>query len=180
MPIDKRWVIKPQGESEKVANLSSQLNIPPVLANLLVQRGIETYNEATRFFNPKLSDLHDPFLMKDMERAVERIERAIANNEMIMVYGDYDVDGTTAVALVYKFLKQIGHKNLVFYIPDRYNDGYGISVKGIDFAARRGVTLAIALDCGIKAVERLFMRRKRAWISLSATIIFRQRRYPMP
>ena len=108
--------------------MAAHLRMSPVLANLLVQRGIDTVEKANKFFNPQLCDLHDPFLMKDMERAVERIERAIANNEMIMVYGDYDVDGTTAVALVYKFLKQIGHKNLVFYIPDRYNDGYGISV----------------------------------------------------
>ncbi len=155
MPIDKRWVIKPQGESEKVANLSSQLNIPPVLANLLVQRGIETYNEATRFFNPKLSDLHDPFLMKDMDKAVERIDRAVRNGEKIMVYGDYDVDGCTAVALVYTFLRSRGHQNLTFYIPDRYTEGYGISISSIDYAERKGVSLVIALDCGIKAVEKV-------------------------
>ena len=155
MPIDKRWVIKPQGESEKVANLSSQLNIPPVLANLLVQRGIETYNEATRFFNPKLSDLHDPFLMKDMDKAVERIDQAVRNGEKIMVYGDYDVDGCTAVALVYTFLRSRGHQNLTFYIPDRYTEGYGISISSIDYAERKGVSLVIALDCGIKAVEKV-------------------------
>ena len=155
MPIDKRWVIKPQGESEKVLNLSSQLNIPPVLANLLVQRGIETYNEATRFFNPKLSDLHDPFLMKDMDRAVERIDRAVRNGEKIMVYGDYDVDGCTAVALVYTFLRSRGHQNLTFYIPDRYREGYGVSISSIDYAERKGVSLVIALDCGIKAVEKV-------------------------
>ena len=155
MPIDKRWVIKPQGESEKVANLASQLSIPPVLANLLVQRGIETYNEATRFFNPKLSDLHDPFLMKDMDKAVERIDRAVRNGEKIMVYGDYDVDGCTAVALVYTFLRSRGHQNLTFYIPDRYTEGYGISISSIDYAERKGVSLVIALDCGIKAVEKV-------------------------
>ena len=155
MPIDKRWVIKPQGESEKVANLASQLSIPPVLANLLVQRGIETYNEATRFFNPKLSDLHDPFLMKDMDKAVERIDRAVRNNEKIMVYGDYDVDGCTAVALVYTFLRSRGHKDLTFYIPDRYTEGYGVSISSIDYAERKGVSLVIALDCGIKAVEKV-------------------------
>ena len=153
MPIQKRWVVRPQGDQEVVARLSNHLRMSPVLTNLLVQRGIDTVEKANKFFNPQLSDLHDPFLMKDMDKAVERIERAVANNEKIMVYGDYDVDGTTAVALVYKFLRQIGHKNLVFYIPDRYNDGYGISVKGIDSAARKGVTLMIALDCGIKAVE---------------------------
>ena len=155
MPIDKRWVIKPQGESEKVANLASQLNIPPVLANLLVQRGIATYNEATRFFNPKLSDLHDPFLMKDMDKAVERIDRAVKTGEKIMVYGDYDVDGCTAVALVYTFLRSRGHQNLTFYIPDRYTEGYGISIPSIDYAERKGVSLVIALDCGIKAVEKV-------------------------
>ena len=155
MPIQKRWVVRPQGDQEVVARLSSHLRMSPVLTNLLVQRGIDTVEKANKFFNPQLSDLHDPYLMKDMDKAVERIERAVANNEKIMVYGDYDVDGTTAVALVYKFLRQIGHKNLVFYIPDRYNDGYGISVKGIDSAARKGVTLMIALDCGIKAVEKV-------------------------
>ncbi len=161
MPIEKRWVVRPNGEKEAVERLATHLRMSPVLTNLLVQRGIDTVEKANKFFNPQLSDLHDPFLMKDMERAVERIERAVANNEMIMVYGDYDVDGTTAVALVYKFLRQIGHKNLVFYIPDRYNDGYGISVKGIDFAARKGVTLAIALDCGIKAVEKVVYAKEK-------------------
>ena len=155
MPIDKRWVIKEQGEPEKVLNLSQKLNIPPVLANLLVQRGIETYEEATRFFNPRLSDLHDPFLMKDMDKAVERIDRAVRNGEKIMVYGDYDVDGCTAVALVYTFLRSRGHKNLTFYIPDRYTEGYGVSIAGIDYAERKGVGLIIALDCGIKAVEKV-------------------------
>jgi len=155
MPTDKRWVIKHQGEPEKVANLAAVLNIPPVLANLLVQRGIETYNEATRFFNPKLSDLHDPFLMKDMDKAVERIDKAVRNNEKIMVYGDYDVDGCTAVALVYTFLRSQGHENLTFYIPDRYTEGYGVSVASIDYAQQKGVSLVIALDCGIKAVEKV-------------------------
>ncbi|MBE6199740.1 MAG: single-stranded-DNA-specific exonuclease RecJ [Rikenellaceae bacterium] len=161
MPIEKRWVVRAPGASEVVERLAAHLRMSPVLANLLVQRGIDTVEKANKFFNPQLGDLHDPFLMKDMDRAVERIERAVANNEMIMVYGDYDVDGTTAVALVYKFLRQIGHKNLVFYIPDRYNDGYGISVKGIDFAARKGVTLAIALDCGIKAVEKVVYAKEK-------------------
>ena len=139
MPIEKRWVVKPQGDSEAVAKLASVLRISPVLANLLVQRGIDTVEKADKFFKPSLADLHDPFLMKDMDKAVERVEQAVRNNEKIMVYGDYDVDGCTAVALVYKFLRQIGHKNLMFYIPDRYTEGYGISVKGIDLAARKGV-----------------------------------------
>ena len=139
MPIEKRWVVKPQGDSEAVAKLAAVLRISPVLANLLVQRGIDTVEKADKFFKPSLADLHDPFLMKDMDKAVERVEQAVRNNEKIMVYGDYDVDGCTAVALVYKFLRQIGHKNLMFYIPDRYTEGYGISVKGIDLAARKGV-----------------------------------------
>ena len=155
MPIEKRWVVKPQGDPATAAMLAAALRISPVLANLLVQRGIDTVEKAEKFFKPSLADLHDPFLMKDMEKAVERVERAVANQEKIMVYGDYDVDGCTAVALVYKFLRQIGHKNLMFYIPDRYTEGYGISIKGIDLAARKGVGLIIALDCGIKATEKV-------------------------
>ena len=161
MPIEKRWVVKPQGNPEAVAAMAAATGISPVLANLLVQRGIDTLEKAKKFFNPQLSDLHDPFLMKDMDKAVERGERAVRNREKIMVYGDYDVDGTTAVALVYKFLRQIGHKDLLFYIPDRYTEGYGISTKGIDHAARKGATLIIALDCGIKAIEKVdYAKRK--------------------
>ena len=155
MSAEKRWVIKPQGDPAKVENLSAALGIPPVLANLLVQRGIETEEEAWQFFNPKLENLHDPFLMKDMDRAVERIDEAVKRNEPIMVYGDYDVDGTTAVALVYSFLRRLGLSSLLFYIPDRYTEGYGISVKAIDYAQRKGVGLIIALDCGIKATEKV-------------------------
>ena len=161
MPREKRWVVKPQGNPEAVAAMAAATGISPVLANLLVQRGIDTLEKAKKFFNPQLSDLHDPFLMKDMDKAVERVERAVRNREKIMVYGDYDVDGTTAVALVYKFLRQIGHKDLLFYIPDRYTEGYGISTKGIDHAARKGATLIIALDCGIKAIEKVdYAKRK--------------------
>ena len=161
MPIEKRWVVKPQGNPEAVAAMAAATGISPVLANLLVQRGIDTLEKAKKFFNLQLSDLHDPFLMKDMDKAVERVERAVRNREKIMVYGDYDVDGTTAVALVYKFLRQIGHKDLLFYIPDRYTEGYGISTKGIDHAARKGATLIIALDCGIKAIEKVdYAKRK--------------------
>ena len=161
MPIEKRLVVKPQGNPEAVAAMAAATGISPVLANLLVQRGIDTLEKAKKFFNPQLSDLHDPFLMKDMDKAVERVERAVRNREKIMVYGDYDVDGTTAVALVYKFLRQIGHKDLLFYIPDRYTEGYGISTKGIDHAARKGATLIIALDCGIKAIEKVdYAKRK--------------------
>ncbi len=155
MPIEKRWVVKPQGDSAMVEALATELGMSKVLANLLVQRGIDTKEKAQKFFSPALRDLHDPFLMKDMDKAVERIERAVKAGEKVMIYGDYDVDGTTAVALVYKFLSQIGHKNLSFYIPDRYVDGYGISIRSIDHAVRKGVTLVIALDCGIKAVEKV-------------------------
>ncbi|WP_417185158.1 single-stranded-DNA-specific exonuclease RecJ [Alistipes putredinis] len=161
MPIETRWVVTPQGNPTAVAAMAAATGISPVLANLLVQRGIDTLEKAKKFFNPQLSDLHDPFLMKDMDKAVERVERAVRNREKIMVYGDYDVDGTTAVALVYKFLRQIGHKDLLFYIPDRYTEGYGISTKGIDHAARKGATLIIALDCGIKAIEKVdYAKRK--------------------
>ena len=161
MPINKRWVVKDQGEPQVVENLSAALGIAPVLANLLVQRGIDTVEKADRFFHPSLEHLHDPFLMKDMDKAVARVEQAVRNGEKIMVYGDYDVDGTTAVALVYKFLRQIGHTNLLFYIPDRYTEGYGISVKGIDFAARKGVSLVITVDCGIKATEKVVYAKQK-------------------
>ena len=161
MPIEKRWVVKPQGDSEAVAKLAAVLKISPVLANLLVQRGIDTVEKADKFFKPSLADLHDPFLMKDMDKAVERVEQAVRNNEKIMVYGDYDVDGCTAVALVYKFLRQIGHKNLMFYIPDRYTEGYGVSYKAIDHAQRKGVGVIITLDCGIKATEKVAYAKER-------------------
>ncbi len=161
MPIEKRWVVKPQGERSVVESLASHLGMSPVLTNLLVQRGIDTVEKAKKFFSPSLRDLHDPFLMKDMDKAVERIERAVKAGETIMIYGDYDVDGTTAVSLVYKFLSQIGHKNLLFYIPDRYVDGYGISIRSIDHAVRKGVSLVIALDCGIKAVEKVAYAKQK-------------------
>ena len=161
MPIEKRWVVKPQGERSVVESLASHLGMSPVLTNLLVQRGIDTVEKAKRFFSPSLRDLHDPFLMKDMDKAVERIEKAVKAGEKVMIYGDYDVDGTTAVSLVYKFLSQIGHKNLSFYIPDRYVDGYGISIRSIDHAVRKGVTLVIALDCGIKAVEKVAYAKQK-------------------
>ena len=161
MPIEKRWVVKPQGERSVVESLASHLGMSPVLTNLLVQRGIDTVEKAKKFFSPSLRDLHDPFLMKDMDKAVERIERAVKAGEKVMIYGDYDVDGTTAVSLVYKFLSQIGHKNLSFYIPDRYVDGYGISIRSIDHAVRKGVTLVIALDCGIKAVEKVAYAKQK-------------------
>ena len=155
MPIEKRWVVKPQGDPATVAMLAAALRISPVLANLLVQRGIDTLEKAKKFFNPQLSDLHDPFLMKDMEKAVRRVDEAVTRGQKIMVYGDYDVDGTTAVALVYIFLRQMGMEELLFYIPDRYTEGYGISKLGVDYAKKNGVDLIIALDCGIKATEKV-------------------------
>ena len=161
MPIEKRWVVKPQGDNRAAARLAAALGLSPVLANLLVQRGIDTVEKANKFFNPDLADLHDPFLMKDMDKAVARVEEAVRSGEKIMVYGDYDVDGTTAVALVYKFLRGLGHENLLFYIPDRYVEGYGISLKGIDYAARKGVGLVIALDCGIKATEKVLYAKQK-------------------
>ncbi|OYT16835.1 MAG: single-stranded-DNA-specific exonuclease RecJ [Bacteroidetes bacterium 4572_77] len=150
----KRWDIKEQGDEKITHHLEGVLKIEPTLANLLVQRGITTYDEAKTFFRPEMSQLHDPFLMKDMAEAVVRIEKAISKREKILVYGDYDVDGTTAVALVYSFFKKL-YDNVDFYIPDRYKEGYGISTQGIDFAAKSGYKLVIALDCGIKAVDKI-------------------------
>ncbi|MBW6459263.1 MAG: single-stranded-DNA-specific exonuclease RecJ [Bacteroidales bacterium] len=157
--MDKRWVLKPQGDQDLVRHLSKVLNINEKLANLLAQRGVTSYDTAKAYFRPQLEHLHDPFLMKDMHQAVARIEKALSNGEKIMVYGDYDVDGTTAVALVYTFLKTI-HDKVDFYVPDRYSEGYGVSIKGIDFAAQNGFSLIIALDCGIKAVEKVDYAKK--------------------
>jgi len=152
--MDKRWTLKDRGEEIIIKQLSKELNIDQHLANLLVQRGIRSFDQAKTFFRPSLDDLHDPFLMKDMDKAIDRIEQAINTGEKIMVYGDYDVDGTTAVSLVYQFLRKFTD-NVDFYIPDRYDEGYGISYKGIDFAAEHGFSLVITLDCGIKAVEKI-------------------------
>ncbi len=160
MSITRNWVVKPQGEPQVVESISLQLGISPKLSNLLVQRGITTLTQAQKFFNPSLSDLHDPFLMKDMDVAVRRIDQAIKNGEKIMIYGDYDVDGTTAVSLMYSFLRKIGHEQLMFYIPDRYNEGYGVSIKGIERAHAEGVGLVITLDCGIKSNEKVEYAKK--------------------
>jgi single-stranded-DNA-specific exonuclease len=150
----KRWKYKPAGDEETVSKLSRELNINKTLANLLVQRGISSFDEARNFFRPSLDSLHDPFLMLNMEKAVERISKAISNNEHILIYGDYDVDGTTAVALVYSYFKDI-YYNIEYYIPDRYKEGYGISYDGIDYAYKKNISLVISLDCGIKAVEKI-------------------------
>lgn len=147
-------------ETAAATALAWEVNIHPALGRLLLKRGIKTATEARRFFRPQLSDLHDPFLMNDMQVAVDRLNQALGRKEHIMVYGDYDVDGCTAVALVYKFLSQF-YSNIDFYIPDRYEEGYGISRKGIDFAAEMGVKLIIVLDCGIKAVEEVAYAREK-------------------
>lgn len=152
--MEKRWKIKEEVSKEIINDLSKSLNINKVLAKLLVQRGIEKFEDAKKFFRPSLDDLHDPFLMLNMDKAVQRLNKAIANNENILVYGDYDVDGTTSVALVYSFLSEF-YSNLDYYIPDRYAEGYGISFKGIDYAHQNNKTLVIALDCGIKAVDKM-------------------------
>ena len=143
--MEKRWRMKPQAEETVVNGLAKELNVDKVLANILAQRGIKTLEEAKHFFRPSLDDLHDPFLMKDMDKAIARIEKAIQNNEKILVYGDYDVDGTTAVALVYTFLKR-RYDALDYYIPDRYAEGYGISFQGIDYAKEHNFTLIIDCD----------------------------------
>ncbi|MBN2662306.1 MAG: single-stranded-DNA-specific exonuclease RecJ [Bacteroidales bacterium] len=149
------WVIKRKSDYEKISQLSKELNnLHPTLTNLLISRNIDTFEKSKEFFRPDIELLHDPFLMKNMDIAVERLESAVNNNEKILVYGDYDVDGTTSVALVYSFLKDYV-KNLEFYVPDRYSEGYGISTKGIDFAAENNFDLVIALDCGIKAVDKI-------------------------
>lgn len=155
-----RWNLKPKPSSDKVKELATELKVDEIIAMLLIQRGIETYDDARQFFRPSLDDLHDPYLMKDMDKAVERIEKAIENNENILVFGDYDVDGTTAVSLVSSYLRSF-YPNVATYIPDRYDEGYGISFKGIDFAEDNGISLIIALDCGIKSLEHVEYAREK-------------------
>ena len=149
-----RWTIKSKPEKEKVQKLQSELQIDELIATLLLQRGVENYDQAKTFFRPSLEDLHNPYMMKDMDKAVARIETAIANEENILVFGDYDVDGTTAVSLVSSYLRSY-YPNVATYIPDRYDEGYGISYKGIDFAEDNEFTLIIALDCGIKSIDHV-------------------------
>ncbi len=155
-----RWTLKPKPETSKIEALQKALQIDEVLAVLLLQRGIETYDQAKAFFRPSLDDLHDPYLMKDMDKAVARIEKAIVNNENILVYGDYDVDGTTSVALMSTYLKT-RYGLIHTYIPNRYDEGYGISYKGINFALENDFTLIIALDCGIKSVEKVAFAKEK-------------------
>lgn len=149
-----RWTIKSKPEKEKVQALQNALQVDETVATLLVQRGVETYEQAKTFFRPTLNDLHNPYLMKDMDKAVARIENAIVNNENIMVFGDYDVDGTTAVSLVSSYLRSY-YPNVATYIPDRYNEGYGVSYLGIDYAEDNDISLIIALDCGIKSIDHV-------------------------
>lgn len=154
--MTNKWNLQNPTEEQihKSDQLAAELGMSPVICLLLVQRGITSAEEAKRFFRPNMDDLHDPFLMPDMDKAVKRLNKALGNKEKILIYGDYDVDGTTAVSLVYKYLRPYS-STLDFYIPDRYDEGYGISNKGIDYAAANGVTLVIALDCGIKAIEKI-------------------------
>ncbi len=157
-----KWNYQPptHEQTEAAKELSKELGISPVLCRLLLERGINSAAEAKRFFRPQLHELHDPFLMNDMDIAVDRLNTAMGKKERILVYGDYDVDGTTAVALVYKFLQQF-YSNIDYYIPDRYNEGYGVSLKGVDYAHETGVKLVIVLDCGIKAVEEIAYAKQK-------------------
>jgi single-stranded-DNA-specific exonuclease len=158
--MERIWNLKKQGDLNEIKHLSAALNVNMTIARLLVQRGIKTFNEAKAFFRPRLSDLLDPFLMKDMDKAVARLELAINNQEKVLIYGDYDVDGTTSVAMMYSFLKpRIEH--IEYYIPDRYTEGYGISPESIDYAEENGFSLIIAIDCGIKAVEKIANAKSR-------------------
>ncbi|GAA4408375.1 single-stranded-DNA-specific exonuclease RecJ [Nibrella viscosa] len=157
-PKSKRWILKPfpdaPAQRSAIEELTRSLGVNPFLASLLVQRGVHTFDEARTFFRPEITHLHDPFLMKDMDKAVERLQFAMIRQEKILVYGDYDVDGTTSVALFYGFLKQI-YPNIDYYIPDRYKEGYGISKQGIQWASENGFTLIVSLDCGIKSIDRV-------------------------
>lgn len=150
--MEIRWKAKPLPNSEIVAKLSTEINVSEAIATILVQRGIDTYDKAKAYFRPQLSDLHDPFLLKDMDLAYNRIKKAVNHKEKMMVYGDYDVDGTTAVSIVYSYFVTL-NPDIEYYIPDRYKEGYGISRMGIDYAHENGISLIIALDCGIRSNE---------------------------
>ncbi|MDD2984145.1 MAG: single-stranded-DNA-specific exonuclease RecJ [Crocinitomicaceae bacterium] len=152
--MQKRWLIKSTPDQQIIDQLISDIKVEPALASILAQRGIHSFDEAQYFFRPKLEDLHDPFLMKDLKEAVDRINLAISNSEKIMIFGDYDVDGTTAVATMWNVLIE-QYEKLEFYIPDRYAEGYGISELGIKYASEQGITLIIALDCGIKSIDKV-------------------------
>ena len=160
MAVEKIWKLREGADEDNIRQLSSELGVDPVLAALLVQRGVHTFEQARSFFRPNLDDLHDPFLMTDMDKAVERVHQAVSTGEKILIYGDYDVDGTTAVSLVYTFLSRLT-RQVDFYIPERYDEGYGVSYKGIDWASENGFKLIITLDCGIKANEKVEYARER-------------------
>ncbi|MDX1331558.1 MAG: single-stranded-DNA-specific exonuclease RecJ [Robiginitalea sp.] len=155
-----RWIYKPEPDAERTAHLAGALKVDPLVAGLLVQRGIHSFEAARSFFRPELEHLHDPFLMKDMDRAADRIEEAIGRGERILIYGDYDVDGTSAVALLIAYMREY-YPNVASYIPDRYTEGYGVSFQGIDFAADNEFSLIVALDCGVKAIEQVAYARQR-------------------
>ncbi|NBL63896.1 single-stranded-DNA-specific exonuclease RecJ [Flavobacterium sp. NST-5] len=155
-----RWTLKPKPNLEKIKSLQKSLKVDELTATLLVQRGVETFEQARLFFRPSLGDLHDPYLMKDMDLAVSRIEKAIENQERILIFGDYDVDGTTAVSLVSSYLRSF-YPHVDTYIPDRYNEGYGISFLGIDYAEDNGISLIIALDCGIKSINHIAYAKEK-------------------
>ncbi|WP_340199518.1 single-stranded-DNA-specific exonuclease RecJ [Ascidiimonas sp. W6] len=160
MSIKQRWTIKPIPPEDKTTELAKVLGVDLLIAHLLMQRGIETFEEAKNFFRPSLDHLHDPFLMKDMDKAVLRIEKAMEDDENILVFGDYDVDGTTAVSLMSSYLKT-RYENIATYIPDRYEEGYGVSYQGINYAHDNDITLIIALDCGIKAIEKVAYAKEK-------------------
>jgi single-stranded-DNA-specific exonuclease len=155
-----RWTLKPEQNPQITIKLAKELGVDFTIAKLLVHRGIETYDQAKAFFRPNLADLHNPYLMRDMDKAVERIEKGISEGEKILVYGDYDVDGTTSVSLLSSYLKTF-YPNIATYIPDRYSEGYGISFQGIDFAEDNEITLIIALDCGIKAIDKVAYAKEK-------------------
>jgi single-stranded-DNA-specific exonuclease len=157
--MEYKWMIREKADPITVASLSKEININPTLANMLVNRGVDSFQKAKDFFRPDLDKLHDPMLMKDMDKAVARLNWAIKNEEKILVYGDYDVDGTTSVAMMYGYLRQF-YPNVGFYIPDRYKEGYGISEKGVRFAAENGFNLIISLDCGIKAISKVVLAKE--------------------
>ena len=151
--MDRKWILKAKADKENVSQRAKALNINDHLATLRLQRNIETFDQARQFFRPSLNDLHDPFLMQDMDKAIERLDKALQDKQKILVYGDYDVDGTTSVSLVYNYLKSL-NDNIGYYVPDRYNEGYGISFEGLDYAVEKEYDLIIALDCGIKAIDK--------------------------
>lgn len=159
--MEYQWELTPKPKKKQLESLKSSLGITEFIAQLLIQRGVATFDEAREFFRPSLDDLHDPYLMKDMDKAVERISSALEEGEKILIYGDYDVDGTTSVALMHTFLSHFYADNINYYIPDRYEEGYGVSFQGVNYAIDNGFSLIIALDCGIRAHEKVDFAKKK-------------------